>query len=231
MSRDSNSHFEGAIILDDDGLSADGTGPISYVGFDKSLVTDESTGPRLSGRATSGLPAFVAPRGSIFMPGLDDWAWHNIDGTVTGWRRLLQEGQLPPAPAAPVPAIDGIISIDLPDTGANLTLDTDFPVPAGVDISQIADSWCFKLAAGGALGCTIQVTLIPNVGVPAIVWGAALVLNAVFASPHGARINPRDLNVVDTAMIGGATTLRCTQVKANIGDNNAVRVCLSVLGG
>jgi hypothetical protein len=231
MSRDSNSHFEGAIILDDDGLSTDGTGPISYVGFDKSLVTDESAGPRLSGRATSGPPAFIAPRGSIFMPGLDDWAWHNIDGTVTGWRRLLQEGQLPPAPAAPIPAIDGIIAIDLPDTGANLTLDTDLIIPAGVDISQIVDSWGYKLDASGALGCTIQVTIIPLLGVPQTVWGSPLVLNAIFATPHGARINPRDLNVVDTSMIGGATTLRYTQVKANVGDNNAVKVCLEVLGG
>lgn len=228
MSRNSNSHFEGAIILDDDGQSANNTGPISYIGFDKSVTADdESEGPRISGRS-GGIepPTFEAPQGSMYLPGLGQFVWHNVDGTTGGWVRLLQEGSFPPTPATPSPTYEGVISIDLPDTGAVLSQQTTFPFPATVQVAQVLKVTYYKLEAAGTANVTIQPNMV-NAGVPEPFHAAPIALNVGWAAGFMDVVEPSDLFQTLTAnVLFSGTFLRIDQVKALAGENNAVRVVI-----
>ena len=222
----SNSHFEGAIILDDDGTSTDNTGPVSYVGFGMDPNSDESIGPRISGLRQGGTPLggwFAAPVGSLYLSGTGDptrSVWHNIDGTVNGWVQLLQQGTLPVPSIPPTPSSGAYIIIDLPDTGALLTLDTDFILTW--DISGILDTWAYKLDATGIATDTLMPILNGN-----NLYAAVLPLIGLVGAGIGGRINPRDLLLTATASAGD--TLRLTQNKALAAHNNAVRWIATVI--
>ena len=233
MSRDSNSHFEGAIILDDDGVSPNNTGPISYFGFDKSPnATDESNGPRISGGQGFGdNPAFLAPRGSIYLPGLGQWVWHNIDGTTTGWVRLLQDGSLPAPLATPTPTMEGVITIDLPDTGAVLTQTNLFPFPNSVRIGQVIRATYYKLEASGTANVTVQTQFTLGPGTQDF-HAAPVALNVGWAAGFMSVVNPADLFqdlTANVAFTGGQ--MNVIQTKSVPGENNAVRVVVEVIGG
>tara|TARA_R110000824_G_scaffold93519_5_gene226105 strand:+ start:15469 stop:16170 length:702 start_codon:yes stop_codon:yes gene_type:complete len=229
MSRNSNSHFEGAIILDDTGTSPDGTGPISYVGFDKATLgnPDESAGPRISGEEHGGAPGFDAPRGSVYLPGtgsvVNQFVWHNIGTEIAPeWVRLIQEGRQP-TPVPGVPSIESSIVIDLPDTGAVLTLDTDIVMPDNAQLRSVQEIITYKLGATGAAGCTIQVTCDPA-GVPIDAFSVPFVINQAFVSPFMTKAEPPDL--ARSMFVVSGDTLRFSQAKLNVGDNNAVRVVM-----
>ncbi len=233
MSRNSNSHFEGAIILDDDGVSADNTGPISYFGFDKSPnATDESNGPRISGGQSFGdNPTFLAPQGSIYLPGLGQWVWHNVDGTTTGWVRLLQDGLLPPVGPTPTPVMEGVITLDLPDTGAVTTQTNTFPFPNGVRIGQVIRATYYKLEAAGTANVNVQTqfTIGPTIQ---DFHAAPVVLNVGWAAGFMSVVNPTDLFqdlTINVAFTGGQ--LNVIQTKSLAAENNAVRVIIEVVGG
>jgi hypothetical protein len=227
----STSHFQGAIILDE-GLEftifptgTDDTGRIGYFGFSKNLrvgvSADESDGPRVS--TADNVGNFFQPMGSITLPSTVQWAASGIrhnTGThiqTDGWRWILQQGgQL--LPVDPVGTSATVIAgaflmFDLPDTGAVLSVDTDFTLTTQVNI---IDTWGYKLNATGILTDNLMVTLNGT-----NIYNAPIRLIAPVAAGIGGRIQPRELLVPATATAG--QVLRFTQTKANAGDNNAVR--------
>lgn len=241
MSRDSNSHFEGAIIFDDDVDSGDNTGPVSYFGFGKNPSTspDESIGPRVSGRRTATDPSFVAPQGSIYLPGLGQFVWHNVDGTAGGWVRILQEGSFPRLPANPAPAYQGVITLDLPDTGGVLTQTNNFPfsAPSGfgtspIVIEEVVRVTYYKLEAAGNANVTVQTSFTSFGGATVEPFHSApIVLNAGHAGGFMDVVKPTNLFQTLQASPSNPfnSVLRVEQVKSLAGENNAVRVVIEVI--
>jgi hypothetical protein len=240
MSRDSNSHFEGAIILDDDGDSSDNTGPIAYFGFGKgpSGGPDESIGPRVLAQRTFVDPAFTAPQGSLFLPRAQ-FVWHNIDGTPAGWVRIIQEGTFPAIPADPAPAYQGVISIDLPDSGAVTTQITEFPftIPGGANnfpvvIDQVTRVTYYKLEAAGTANVTVQPSFVSFGGATVEPFHSApVVLNVGHAGGFMDVVKPTNLfqSLQATPLSPLNSVLRVEQVKSLAGENNAVRVVIEVI--
>jgi hypothetical protein len=105
------------------------------------------------------------------------------------------------------------LMFDLPDTGAVLSVDTDFTLTTPVNI---IDTWGYKLDANGILSDNLMVTLNGT-----NIYNAPLRLIGPVGGGTGARINARELLVPATATAG--QVLRFTQTKANAGDNNAIR--------
>jgi len=240
MSRDSNSHFEGAIIFDDDGDSSDNTGPVSYFGFGKgpSGGPDESIGPRVLSRATATNPTFLAPQGSIYLPSAQ-FVWHNIDGTTGGWVRILQEGAFPAIPADPAPAYQGVITFDLPDTGAILSQQNNFPFPAPtaannqpIVIDEVTRVTYYKLEAAGTANVTVQTSFVTFGGATVQPFHSAPVaLNVGHAGGFMDVVKPTNLfqTLQATPLNPANSVLRVDQVKSLAGENNAVRVVIEVI--
>ena len=227
----STSHFQGAIILDE-GLEFthfptgdDDTGRIGYFGFSKNLrlgvSSDESDGPRVS--TADNVHQFFQPMGSITLPSTAFWAVRGIRHNTghiqqtDGWRWILQQGGelLPVDPVGTSATLiaGSFLMFDLPDTGAVLSVDTDFTLTVPVNI---IDTWGYKLDATGILTDNLMVTLNG-----ANIYTTPLRLNGLVGAGNGARINARELLVPATATAG--QVLRFTQTKAIAADNNAVR--------